>query len=47
MAVAPRVAPELVGESSRVMVYAKLEKALKEALPSLSNHKSETNASVV
>jgi phage terminase Nu1 subunit (DNA packaging protein) len=32
LAVAPRVAPDLVGENSRVMVQAKIEKALKEAL---------------
>jgi phage terminase Nu1 subunit (DNA packaging protein) len=35
LAVAPRVAPELVGETSRVMVQAKIEKALKEALVQL------------
>ena len=36
MAVAPRLAPELVGETSRVMVHAKIDKALKEALLALS-----------
>lgn len=35
MAVAPRLAPELLGESSRVMAQAKIEKALKEALAQL------------
>jgi phage terminase Nu1 subunit (DNA packaging protein) len=32
MAVAPRVAPEITGETSRVMVQAKIEKSLREAL---------------
>ena len=32
MAIPPRLAPDLVGESSRVMVQARLEKACKEAL---------------
>lgn len=32
MSVAARVAPELVGETSRIMIQAKLEKHLKEAL---------------
>jgi len=32
LAVAPRVAPDLVGENSRVMIQARIEKALKEAL---------------
>jgi phage terminase Nu1 subunit (DNA packaging protein) len=36
MAVAPRLAPELVGETSRVMVHAKIEKALKDALLNLA-----------
>lgn len=36
MAVAPRVSPELVGETSRLMIQAKLEKALKDALLNLS-----------
>jgi phage terminase Nu1 subunit (DNA packaging protein) len=36
MAVAPRLAADLVGETSRVMVHAKIEKALKEALLGLS-----------
>jgi phage terminase Nu1 subunit (DNA packaging protein) len=35
LAVAPRLAPELVGETSRVMVQAKIEKSLKEALVQL------------
>ena len=38
MAVAPRVAPELVGETSRVMAQAKIEKALKDALLNLSKY---------
>jgi len=42
MGVAPRVAPDLVGETSRVMVQAKIEKALKEALLILS--KRETSS---
>ena len=36
MAVAPRLAPEILGETSRVMAHAKIEKALKEALLVLS-----------
>src|SRR6202035_4556143 len=36
MAVAPRLAPEVVGEMSRVMAQAKIEKALKDALLHLS-----------
>lgn len=36
MAIAPRLAPELVGETSRVMIQAKLEKAHKEALSYLA-----------
>jgi phage terminase Nu1 subunit (DNA packaging protein) len=36
MAVPSRLAPELVGETSRVMVQAKIEKGLKEALTLLS-----------
>jgi phage terminase Nu1 subunit (DNA packaging protein) len=35
LAVAPRVAPDLVGETSRVMVQAKIEKAVKDALMQL------------
>jgi phage terminase Nu1 subunit (DNA packaging protein) len=38
MAVAPRLAPDLVGEDSRVMAHAKIEKALKEALLGLSKY---------
>jgi phage terminase Nu1 subunit (DNA packaging protein) len=37
LAIPPRLAPELVGEPSRVMVQAKLEKACKEALSYLAN----------
>jgi phage terminase Nu1 subunit (DNA packaging protein) len=36
MAIPARVAPDLVGETSRVMVQAKVEKACKEALASLA-----------
>lgn len=36
LAVAPRLAPEMIGENSRVMAHAKIEKALKEALLDLS-----------
>jgi phage terminase Nu1 subunit (DNA packaging protein) len=36
MAIAPRLAPELVGETSRVMIQAKLEKACKESLAYLA-----------
>lgn len=37
MAIPPRVAPELVGEASRVMIQAKLEKAFREALSRLAS----------
>jgi phage terminase Nu1 subunit (DNA packaging protein) len=41
MAIPPRVAPSLVGETSRVMIQAKIEKACKEALAYLArSHKS-------
>jgi phage terminase Nu1 subunit (DNA packaging protein) len=36
MAIAPRLAPELVGETSRVMIEAKIEKSCKEALTLLA-----------
>ena len=36
MAIPPRVAPELVGESSRMIIQTKLEKACKEALALLA-----------
>jgi phage terminase Nu1 subunit (DNA packaging protein) len=42
LAVAGRVAPDLIGETSRVMVQAKIEKALKEALV----HLERTNVGV-
>ena len=32
MAIPPRLAPELIGETSRIMIQAKLEKACKESL---------------
>lgn len=43
MAIPPRLAPELIGETSRVMIQAKLEKACKESLAYLArmeNHKN-------
>lgn len=42
MSVAPRLAPELLGEMSRVMAQAKIEKALKESLAQLAS-KGERN----
>jgi phage terminase Nu1 subunit (DNA packaging protein) len=45
MAIAPRVAPELVGETSRVMIQAKIEKACKEALAYLA--KADPNGSAI
>ena len=38
MAIAPRLAPELLGQTSRVMVHAKIEKAVKDVLLELSKH---------
>jgi phage terminase Nu1 subunit (DNA packaging protein) len=43
MAVASRLAPDLLGETSRVMVHAKIEKALKEALLNLSKREAATH----
>ena len=40
LAVPARVAPDLLGEQSRVMLQAKIEKSLKEAL----SHLAETHA---
>jgi phage terminase Nu1 subunit (DNA packaging protein) len=37
MAIPPRLAPELMGETSRVMIQAKIEKACKESLSYLAN----------
>lgn len=37
LSVAPRLAPELLGETSRVMAQAKIEKALKESLVQLAS----------
>jgi phage terminase Nu1 subunit (DNA packaging protein) len=47
MTVPARVAPELLGEQSRVMVQAKIEKAIKEALSHLAeeNHGSRQPSS--
>ena len=36
LAIAPRLAPELLGETSRMMLQAKIEKALREALKQLA-----------
>jgi phage terminase Nu1 subunit (DNA packaging protein) len=44
MAIAPRLAPELVGETSRVVIQAKLEKALKEALSYLAKAGSDAKS---
>jgi phage terminase Nu1 subunit (DNA packaging protein) len=44
MAVAPRVAPDLIGLTSRVMAHAVVEKALKEALLGLSKREARTHA---
>jgi phage terminase Nu1 subunit (DNA packaging protein) len=43
MAVAPRLAPEMLGETSRVMAQAKIEKALKDALLNLSKLETRTH----
>lgn len=40
MGIPPRVAPELIGETSRVMIQAKIEKACKEALLQLARNKT-------
>jgi phage terminase Nu1 subunit (DNA packaging protein) len=42
MAVAPRLAADLVGEDSRLIVHGKIEKALKEALLQLSKRETRT-----
>ncbi|MGH9685276.1 MAG: hypothetical protein ACRD4S_16900 [Candidatus Acidiferrales bacterium] len=39
LAVAPRIAPEVLGETSRVMLEAKITKALNEALVQLAGKK--------
>jgi phage terminase Nu1 subunit (DNA packaging protein) len=44
MAVAPRLAADIVGETSRVMAHAKIEKALKEALLGLSKREVKSHA---
>jgi len=38
MAIAPRLAHELLGQTSRVMVHAKIEKAVKDVLLELSKY---------
>ena len=44
LAVAPRVAPELLGLTSRVMAHAIVEKGLKEALLQLSKREDRLHA---
>ena len=44
MAIPPRLAPDLVGETSRMMVQAKLEKACKEALSYLARSRPSESA---
>jgi phage terminase Nu1 subunit (DNA packaging protein) len=44
MAIPPRLAPELVGETSRVMIQAKLEKACKESLSYLAKAHGAANS---
>jgi phage terminase Nu1 subunit (DNA packaging protein) len=44
MAVAPRLAPDLLGETSCAMLHAKIEKALKEALVLLSRREGRSDA---
>jgi phage terminase Nu1 subunit (DNA packaging protein) len=44
MAIPQRLAPELVGETSRVMVQAKIEKALKQALSLLAREGGDAEA---
>jgi hypothetical protein len=41
MAIPPRLAPDLIGETSRVMIQAKLEKSCKEALGYLAKSVGE------
>jgi phage terminase Nu1 subunit (DNA packaging protein) len=41
MAIPPRLAPELVGEMSQVMIQAKLEKACRESLSYLARSRGE------
>jgi phage terminase Nu1 subunit (DNA packaging protein) len=43
MAIAPRLAPELVGETSRVMIQAKIDKAHREALSYLAKAANDGN----
>ncbi len=44
MAIPPRLAPELVGETSAVMIHAKIEKACKEALSYLAKAENHRGA---
>jgi phage terminase Nu1 subunit (DNA packaging protein) len=46
LTVPARVAPEILGEQSRVMVQAKIEKALKESLSHLSEESNANHTSV-
>lgn len=45
MAIAPRLAPEMVGETSRVMIQAKIDKAHREALSYLAKAANDGNPS--
>ena len=44
MAVAPRAAPDIIGETSRVMIQAKIEKYLREALVHLDKFEASPHA---
>ena len=44
LAMPPRIAPELVGEMSRLVIQDKLDKALKEALSSLAKARRNGNS---
>jgi phage terminase Nu1 subunit (DNA packaging protein) len=46
MAVAPRLAPELVGETSRLMIQAKIDKAFKAALSALARYRPNGSANL-
>jgi hypothetical protein len=46
MPVPPRLAPELVGETSRIMVQAKTEKAFKAALSARAKYRPNGSASL-
>jgi phage terminase Nu1 subunit (DNA packaging protein) len=44
MAIPSRLAPDLLGETSRIMVHAKIERAIKEALLVLARGPQKTHA---